>query len=127
MKVVPLTPMESVLLSDNGFTKIFKVRGDIDLFLSKAVDEESDKHYIVATIREISELNAHGIQFPYEYNTESDRDNAYIVYGTQEAKDFVEFSIQFIKDKEKFKEEEAEKIRLKELENKNQSPSNNEQ
>ena len=125
MKAVPLIPMESVLLSDNEFTKIFKVRGDIDLFLTKAFDEDSNKHYIVATIREIVELNASGIQFPYEYNTDHERDNAYKQYGTEEARDFVEFSIQFIKDKEKFKEEEAEKIRLKELGNQNESPSNN--
>jgi len=125
MKAVPLTPMESVLLSDNGFTKIFKVRGDIDLFLTKAFDEDSNKHYIVSTIREIVELNASGIQFPYEYSTDYERDNAYKQYGTEEARVFVEFSIHFIKDKEKFKEEEAEKIRLRELGNQNESPSNN--
>lgn len=119
MKAVPLDQMNSVLLSDNGFTKIFKIRGDIDLFLTKAFDEETDKHYMVATIREIKELNAHGIQFPFEFNTESERDTNYEKWLENEARDFVEFSIQFIIEKDEWKEQEAEKIKQKELEDKN--------
>lgn len=124
MKAVPLEQMESVMLSDNGFTKIFKVRGDIDLFLSKAVDEETNKHYFVATIREIPELNAHGVQFPFEFETESERDEAYNLYDIVQARDFVEFSIEFIKEKDEFKKQEAEKIKLQESEQQKELPSN---
>jgi hypothetical protein len=123
MKAVPLEPMESVMLSDNGFTKIFKVRGDIDIFLSKAVDEDTNKHYMVASIREIKELEAHGIQFPFEYLTESERDKDFEKFAEKEAREFVEFSIQFIKDKEEWKKKEAEKIRQNQ-ENGNNSENN---
>ena len=125
MKALPLEPIKSVLLSDNGFTKIFKLREDVDLFLSKAVDEDTDKHYMVATIKEIKELNAHGVQFPFEYDTESLRDEEYNKWGENEAREFLEFCIQFINDKEVFKQEEAEKIRLmKEQEGNQDSQSN---
>jgi hypothetical protein len=124
MKAVPLEQMESVLHSDNGFTKIFKVRGDIDLFLTKAVDEDTDKHYMVATIREIKELSAHGIQFPFEYSTESIRDEEYNKWLENEARDFVEFSIKFIIEKDEWKKEEGEKIKQKELEDKNDEQLN---
>jgi hypothetical protein len=123
MKAVPLEPMESVMLSDNGFTKIFKVRGDIDIFLTKAVDEETDKHFMVASIREIVELQAHGIQFPFQYDTEAERDKDFEKFKEKEARDFVEFSIQFIKDKEEWKKQEAEKIRQNQ-ENGNNSENN---
>jgi hypothetical protein len=123
MKAVPMEPMDSVMLSDNGFTKIFKVRGDIDIFLSKAVDEDTNKHYMVASIREIKELDAHGIQFPFEFNSESDRDKDFNKFKEKEAREFVEFSIQFIKEKEEWKKQEAEKIR-KNQENGNNSENN---
>lgn len=125
MKAEPLEPIKSVLLSDNGFTKVFKLREDIDLFLSKAVDEDTDKHYMVATIREIKELNAHGIQFPFEYDTESIRDSEYDKWGEGDAREFLEFAIQFIKDKEVFKEEEARKIALMKEKEENQDPQSN--
>jgi hypothetical protein len=126
MKAVPLEQMESILLLDNGFTKIFKIRGDIDLFLTKAIDEDTDKHYMVATIREITELNAHGIQFPFEYLTESERDTEYEKWLENEARDFVEYSIEFIKEKDEWKKEESEKIKQKELEEKNNDEPQNE-
>jgi hypothetical protein len=125
MKAEHLEPIKCVLISDNGFTKIFKLREDVDLFLSKAVDEDTDKHYMVATIREIKELNAHGIQFPFEYETESLRDSEYDKWVEAEAIEFLEFAIQFIKDKEVFKEEEARKIALMKEKEENQDPQSN--
>ena len=125
MKAEHLEPIKCVLISDNGFTKIFKLREDVDLFLSKAVDEDTDKHYMVATIREIKELNAHGIQFPFEYDDESIRDNEYNEWGESVARDFLEFSIQFIKEKDKLKEEAARKIALMKEKEENQDPQSN--
>ena len=66
------------LVSENEFTKIFKKEEDnIDLYVSKAYDEESDKHYLVASIPVIEELGVQGIQLPLQYETSEQRDLAF--------------------------------------------------
>ncbi len=114
---------KATIVSDNGFTKIFKW-DDIDVFLSKAYDEDTKLHYSVISIKEIKEVNAHGVQFPFEFTTEMERDEHFSDFNEQSCMDFVDYSIEYIKQMDKFKEEEAEKIRLKESENQNQLSNN---
>lgn len=111
---------KTILLEENDFSKHFNHRGDIDLYVAKAVDEETDKHYIVSTIREIKELDAYGIQFPFQFDTEEQRDIEFKNYGIVEAKLFIDYTIQFIKEKDEWKRKEEQIILQKEQE-KNQN------
>ncbi len=65
--------MEAILLSNNGVTKIFKYN-DIDLYVSKAFDDESDNHFLVCSIKEIPELNVGNLQLPIRFESEEQRD-----------------------------------------------------
>ena len=124
MKPNILPEEKTVLLEENEFSKHFNHRGDIDLYIAKAVDEETDKHFIVATIREIKELNAHGIQFPFQFDTAELRDEEFKKWGINEVRDYIDFTIQFIKDNDEWKQKEAEKIKEKEEQEKNDLQQN---
>lgn len=65
------------LLSDNGITKTFK-QEDVDIFFSKAFDEESNVHFCVISIPEIKQLSVQGIQFPFAFDSEADRDSYFL-------------------------------------------------
>ena len=62
--------------------------------IMKAVDEETDKHYIVVYISQIKELNVEHIQFPMAFDTTEQRDSEYDNFSVVE---FMEFLISEIK------------------------------
>lgn len=103
--------MEGVeLVAENEFSKQFKLEGDIDLFLSKAVDDETSKHYIVTSIPIIKEVNCEHIQYPLQFDTEEERDNAFNNFDFKVALNYVAETIRFIKEQiEKNKENEEKK------------------
>ena len=76
-----LTKIDGVeLIAENEFSKTFKYIDDlneIDIFVSKAFDDEQDKHYIVASIPYIKQVGAERVQFPFIFEDEQDRDNGF--------------------------------------------------
>jgi len=64
------------VISENNFTKAFVFDGTY-IFISKAYDEDSDKHFLVNSIPEIREVNAHHVQFPIGFNSEQERDQTF--------------------------------------------------
>jgi hypothetical protein len=124
-----LTKIDGVeLIAENEFSKTFKYKdeiNDIDLFVAKAYDDEQEKHYIVASIPIIKEVNAERVQFPFIFNDESDRDNGFEGFDVSFAKTFIPELIKMIKDnnekqeKERLEKEiqEAEEVKPKLLEN----------
>ena len=64
------------VISENNFTKAFIFNGTY-IFISKAYDEDSDKHFLVNSIPEIREVNAHHVQFPIGFNSEQERDQTF--------------------------------------------------
>jgi hypothetical protein len=100
------------LIAENEFSKTFKLDA-IDLFISKAYDDEQDKHYIVASIPRIAEVNAERVQFPFIFEDEEDRDNGFLKFDLHFAKTFIKHLIEMIKkqneeNKKKKQEEEQE-------------------
>jgi hypothetical protein len=75
-KIVVLSNVK--LIEENEVSKHFKdeIRG-IDCFVSKAFDEETQKHCLVASIEKIPELNAMHIQYPFVFDIEEERDTLF--------------------------------------------------
>ena len=62
------------IVSENEFTKHYNYEEkEINCYLSKAYDEETDKHFLVVSIPKIQELNASHIQFPMGFENEAER------------------------------------------------------
>lgn len=72
------------LIEANDFSKSFEY-GDVKLFIGKAFDEETDKHFVILSIPDIAEVNAHNVQFPVQFNTEKERDDAFYEMDEQYA------------------------------------------
>jgi hypothetical protein len=74
MKVVNLYKIEKI--SENEFTKHFRyAEKEMDLYLSKAYDDETDKHYVVASIPAIPSLSVNHIQYPIQFEDNQSRDD----------------------------------------------------
>jgi hypothetical protein len=88
MKVVHNSSKEvkskAKLIEANDFSKSFEY-GDIKLFIGKAFDEETDKHFVILSLPEIAEVNAHNVQFPVDFNSEKERDDAFYEMNEQYA------------------------------------------
>lgn len=93
------------LVSENEFTKIFKYN-DIDLYISKAYDDESDRHFLVASIPKIEELNVGNIQQPFVFENEEARDESFKNLDINVAKGFLDSVIEEIKKQKKAVEDE---------------------
>ena len=66
------------LKSENDFTKVYvNEEMGVEMYISKAFDEDSDKHYLVASIPEIKEFSVHKVQLPLEFETEELRDQSF--------------------------------------------------
>jgi hypothetical protein len=89
---------ECLLITENEFTKSFKY-SDIELFVSKGVDEETDKHFLVASIPLIEELNVAKIQFPMVFEDQAQRDATFVSFDVENAKDFIEQVVSEIKNR----------------------------
>jgi hypothetical protein len=94
----------SVLVSENEFTKIFKV-DDIDLFLSKAHDEESGMYYIICSIPTIPKVGVEHIKFPIAFNTKDEMEQGFTQITPDWASKFLQDAIQYIEDNRKQAEE----------------------
>ena len=91
------------IVSENEFTKHYKYEEkSIDCYLSKAYDEETDKHFLVASIPKIEELNALHIQYPMVFENESERNEHFETFNAQLFIDHLleEMKIQIEKAKE---------------------------
>lgn len=62
--------------AQNDVQKIFK-SVDIDVYVGKAYDEDSNKHFLIFSIPIIPEANVQHIQFPYVFETENERDEVF--------------------------------------------------
>jgi ribosome-associated toxin RatA of RatAB toxin-antitoxin module len=64
------------LEAENNVQKIFKSL-DTDVFIGKAYDEETDKHFIVFSIPLLAEVNVQHVQYPFQFDTEVERDDVF--------------------------------------------------
>jgi len=70
------------IVSENEFTKHYKYEEkEIDCYLSKAYDEQTDKHFLVASIPKIQELSAMHIQFPMLFENEAERNEHFQTFN----------------------------------------------
>lgn len=95
---------DSILISENEFTKVFKYK-DIDLFVSKAIDEDTTPaiHFLTCSIPFITEFNIEKVQYPIPFISEEKRDEQ---FDTFDAKIFIKNLIDYIK---KIKQESEKK------------------
>lgn len=108
MKLIKMEDIE--LISENEFTKIFKYKDNVDIYLSKAVDEETDKHFLVASIPQIEETNTFKLSYPSQYDTIEERDAVFNDFNLNVAKFFIEDLIQTIKNQNKTNQENQNSI-----------------
>lgn len=88
------------LESQNDVQKIFKSH-DIDVYVGKAYDEDSDKHFLIFSIPVIPEANVQHIQFPYVFESEKERDEVFTHMDDKYISVFVEKLISQIEDNKK--------------------------
>lgn len=88
------------LVFENEFSKHFKYK-DIELYLAKAYDDETDKHYLVTSLPSIPELNVQQIQYPIEFESESGRDEGFKDFDLTYCKTFIDGMIEAIKNNQK--------------------------
>jgi hypothetical protein len=84
------------IISESKFTKHFELN-DIQLFIHKAYDEDSDKHFITPCIPFIEELNIHDLKDALVFDNEVERDVAFDNWDVDFAKYYIEFTIEKIK------------------------------
>jgi len=89
-------------VSGNDFTKIFKL-GEIDLYVTKAFDEDSNAHFLICMTPEIAEVNALEIKYPIHYATEADRDYGFETFDLDFAVGFMDALIKEIKSNDEKK------------------------
>jgi len=84
------SPKEIEMLSRNEFTKVFKYKNEVDMFVSKAKDEEIDKHYFVVSIPDIPETRTLQLTYPWEFDTAEERDINFEAFDESKAQKFME-------------------------------------
>ena len=62
---------------DDGICKGFKNEDNLDFFVNKAYDEETDTHCLLVYIPNLPQYNIKQVQNPVGYPSEADRDRAY--------------------------------------------------
>lgn len=104
--------MTNLLVSENKFSKIFKI-GNIDLYVAKAFDEESNIHFIVCSIPIIEEITARDIQYPVYCESETSRDIMFDNFDIPFAEGFIDALIkEIMENNEKSEKEKNEKEKL---------------
>jgi hypothetical protein len=91
---------EFKLEKENDVQKIFKSE-DIDVYVGKAFDEDSDKHFLIFSIPLIPEANVQHIQYPYVFDTEKERDEIFTHLEHNYISEFVERLINQIRENNK--------------------------
>ena len=96
------------IVSENEFTKHFKWESkNINCYFSKSYEEETDKHFMVFSIPEIEELGVMHIQEAFAFESETERNDYFQIFGIDLAKEFLQSLIDRIKEKiEKAKEQD---------------------
>ena len=92
-------------ISGNEFSKHFKY-GNVDVYLNKAFDEDSSKHYIIASIPNIEEVNVSHLNYPLEFETSEDRDLDFEQFDGSKVTLLVESAIDFIKEQQEKQKDE---------------------
>lgn len=73
--------MQVTLVANNNITKTFKaiskVGGEIDVFITKAFDEDSSKHFLILNIPIIPKLSVERLQLPISFESEEFRNNSF--------------------------------------------------
>jgi hypothetical protein len=77
------------LISRNEFSKQFKI-GEIDLFIHKTFDEDSNLHFIAVCIPFIAKFNASDIKYPFAFELEHDRNWVFKDWDVADCLDFLE-------------------------------------
>jgi len=103
------SPKEIEMLSRNEFTKVFKYKNEVDMFVSKAVDEEIDKHYFVVSIPDIPETRTLQLTYPWEFDTPEERDYHFEIFDEAKAQKFMEDLIEHIKKQNEINNEAQRK------------------
>jgi len=93
--------------SQNDVQKIFKSH-DVDVYVGKAFDEETDKHFLIFSIPIIPEANVQHIQFPYVFDTEKERDEVFTHLEENYISEFVEKLIIQINENKKQVSDESD-------------------
>lgn len=93
------------LESKNEFTKIYK-DGDIGIYMSKAYDEDADKHYVVASIPSIKEIDASEIKYPFAFDTSEERDDFFDSFSEKNASEFIRDLVKYIKEQQEIQNEQ---------------------
>lgn len=62
---------------DDGICKAFKNEYDVDFFVNKGYDEQTNQHLLVVLIPKDEQLQAHMIYNPILFNSEKERDDSY--------------------------------------------------
>ena len=93
------------IASENEFTKIFK-NGDMEIYLSKAYDEDGDKHFLVASIPHIAELDASEIKYPFTFDTMEERDEYFVNFDTKMAKEFIRNLVKFMLEQQELQKKQ---------------------
>lgn len=96
------------LESENEFTKIFK-DGDLGVYLSKAYDEDDDKHYLVASIPHIKEVDASEIKYPFKFDTSQERDEAFDSFDVNTTSEFMRDLVNFIIQQQELQKDQENK------------------
>ena len=103
------SPKEIEMVSRNEFTKVFKYKDEVDMFVSKAIDEEIDKHYFVVSIPQIPEVRTLQLTYPWEFDTPEERDFHFEEFDEAKAKKFMEDLIAHIIKQNEINEEAQRK------------------
>jgi hypothetical protein len=103
------SPKEIEMLSRNEFTKVFKYKNEVDMFVSKAIDEEIDKHYFVVSIPDIPETRTLQLTYPWEFDTPEERDFHFEAFDEAKAQKFMEDLIEHIKKQNEINNEAQRK------------------
>jgi hypothetical protein len=103
-KIISMKKVTSTLVSENEFSKIFKV-DDIDLYLTKAHDDESGLYYLICSVPIIPELGVEHIKFPIAFNSKDEMEQGFTQLTPDWASKFVQDAIEYIKNNRKEAEE----------------------
>lgn len=90
--------MNVKVVSESEFTKAFTYKENVELFFSKAYDEDSDKHFILLSIPVIEEVEAGQINYPFGFDSEAQRDEFFKNFELGWVEQLIQDIIQYIKE-----------------------------
>jgi len=98
-----------ILVQENEFSKHFK-SADIDIYLAKSYDEETNVDYLMANIPVIPETRTEHIAYPMPFKNSEERDKLFSVFNSQDCNDMIDNLIGFMKKQTEFLNDEQKKI-----------------